>query len=476
MNSSISASRVATLVGDFDRTPAYAGLAHALTLLIGEGRIGLDVRLPSERELTSALGVSRTTVTRAYAAMRESGYAESRHGSGTYSRVPGGRERAHDRALFPRGDRDTIDLTCASSAAPPQLSAAYVDAVADLPEHLCGHGYFPAGMPSLQEAIAESYEARGLPTDPAQILVTPGALAACAIVAHALLGPGDRALVESPTYPNATEAFRRSGARLIAASLDTDGWDIASVGATLRQTSPRIAYLIPDYQNPTGLVMSSAEREQYAAYLRTTRTTAIVDEAHQALSLDGGEMPPPFAAFADDVVTLGSASKSFWGGLRLGWIRSPRKLVSRLLSARLALDLGASVLEQLVLTRVLRDPEPLLDAHRDRLREQRDALIDAVGERLPDWRFRRPSGGMVLWCELPEATATAVAAEVERRGVLVAPGPVFSPDGGLGRFLRIPWVRPVEELRTAVDRLADAVAEVAGQSASRRPAERVIVA
>src|SRR5262245_20377438 len=115
MTRSVSAARVATLVGDFDRSPAYAGLADALVLLIGDGRIGLDVRLPSERELTESLGVSRTTVTRAYAALREAGYAEARRGAGTFTRVPGGRARVHDRSLLPRpGDGDAIDLNCAA--------------------------------------------------------------------------------------------------------------------------------------------------------------------------------------------------------------------------------------------------------------------------------------------------------------------------------------------------------------------------
>ena len=116
MTGSISAHRVATLVGPFDRSPAYAGLAEALVLLIGDGRIGFDTRLPSERELTDALGVSRTTVTRAYAALRDAGYAEARQGAGTFTRVPGGRARSHDRALLPRpGDGDAIDLNCAAA-------------------------------------------------------------------------------------------------------------------------------------------------------------------------------------------------------------------------------------------------------------------------------------------------------------------------------------------------------------------------
>jgi DNA-binding transcriptional MocR family regulator len=146
MPQSISALRTATLVGDFPRSPAYAGLADALTLLIGDGRIPVATRLPSERDLTEALGVSRTTVTRAYAALRDSGYAESRQGAGTFASVPGGRARAHDRALLPRpGDGDAIDLNCAAPSAPPGIARAYADAVAELPAYLGGTATSPPG-------------------------------------------------------------------------------------------------------------------------------------------------------------------------------------------------------------------------------------------------------------------------------------------------------------------------------------------
>ena len=457
----VRAARVATLVGDFDRRPAYAGLADALTLLIGDGRIGLGVRLPSERELTEALGVSRTTVTRAYAALRDAGYAEARQGSGTYTTVPGGRARAHDRALLPRpGDAVAIDLNCAAASAPPGLASAYALAAAELPAYLGGHGYFPAGLPQLQAAIAASYDARGLPTDPAQIMVTPGALAATCVVAQAFSGPGQRVLVESPVYPNATEAIRHTGARLVVTEVDPGGWDLDAAGETLRRTRPALAYLVPDFQNPTGLLMSDAQREAYAAHLRRAGTVAVVDEAHQALALEGQAMPRPFAAHAPDAITIGSASKSFWGGLRLGWIRAPHGRMDRLTAARVSLDLGTPVMEQLVLTRLLTDGGQVLAEHRARLRGQRDALVALIGAALPEWRFHVPTGGLALWCELPGPLGTALVAEAERRGLIVAPGPVFAPEGGLDRFVRVPWTRPAEDLEAAVDRLAAAWAVV----------------
>jgi DNA-binding transcriptional MocR family regulator len=130
--------------------------------------------------------------------------------------------------------------------------------------------------------------------------------------------------------------------------------------------------------------------------------------------------------------------------------------MERLTRTRVSMDLGAPVLEQLVLIRLLAASAPILDANRARLREQRDALVANVANRLPDWRFRTPTGGLALWCELPEPIATAVTTEAEQHGVIVAPGPVFATEGGLDRYLRIPWTRPADELAAAVDVLAEA--------------------
>jgi DNA-binding transcriptional MocR family regulator len=282
-------------------------------------------------------------------------------------------------------------------------------------------------------------------------------------------------LVESPGYPNAVQALRHHGARVVGSPVDPDGWDLDAIGAGLRQHAPTLAYLIPDFQNPTGHLMTDEQRVEYAEHLRRARTVAVVDEAHQALALEGQPMPRPFAAYAPDTITVGSASKSVWGGLRLGWIRAPREAMERLTAARVALDLGAPVLEQLVLSRLLGDSQ-VLAHHRDRMRAQRDALVEAVSSRLPEWGFRVPAGGLALWCELPTDEAVAVATEAEHRGVAVTPGPVFAVGGGLNRFVRIPWTRSPEQLEQAVDRLAQAWAVVRSGDSTIAPRSRVMVA
>ncbi len=466
MRQSISASKLVGLVDGFDREPAYAGLAAAIQVLIGDGRLGQGIKLPSERELSELLGVSRTTVSAAYEQLRNDGFAVARHGSGTYSALPEHIDRALDRALMPGGrlstapvDGTLVDLNCAATSAAAGVASAYAKAASEISGYLGGQGYFPGGLPALQAAVAKSFDARGLATSPDQIIITPGALSAVAIVAHAFVTRGDKVLVENPVYPNATNILRRLGARFVEAPVaahDEYGWDTDSLADTITTQRPRLAYLVPEFQNPTGHLMTNVQRAALAHTFATAGTVAIVDEAHHALQLDGDDMPAPFASYSPSAVTVGSASKSVWGGLRVGWIRAPLPLVHQIIEARLALDLGVPVFEQLVMTHVLADFDRIVADQRDRLRVQRAALASAVTNELPDWSFRLPHGGLCLWCELPRPLAMDVVAAAERLGVVVAPGPVFAASGGLNRFIRIPWTRPADELGLAIGKLAEA--------------------
>jgi len=483
VNRFLAPDRLAALVGDFDRSPAYRGLRQALQELIGDGRIPIGTRLPSERAVTGILGVSRNTVTRAYADLIAAGFAAARQGSGTYTAVPLDRRRAHDHALHSVGaaqsSEGTIDLNCAASAATPGVAAAYQRALAALPAYLGSDGYLPSGLPGLQALIAESYVRRGLPTTTEQIVITSGALSAIAIITRALSRPGDRVMIESPVYSNAIEALRLGGGRLISSplsdALGDEGWDMEGIEATLRQTSPQLAYLIPDFQNPTGFLMSDAVRARYANALRAARTIAIVDETLQPTCLSDDPMPAPFASHAPDAITVGSASKMYWGGLRVGWIRAPRHLVRRLIATRVQIDLGSSLFDQLVVAELLGAGD-ILAFRRDQLRQRRDVLAQALREHLPGWRFRLPRGGLTLWVQMPHGSATRLAADMERVGVYLAPGPVFSVEGGSDTWLRIPYAKPEEELIQAVTHIANAWPTTPLESKHRREASRLLIA
>ncbi len=482
MNRHMTAEHLASLIGHFPRTPAYRGLRLVLQELIGGGRIPLGTRLPSERALSLALTVSRNTVTRVYADLVATGFASARQGAGTYVTVPGDRQRAHEHALHSLNARNTpdnsIDLNCAATAAIPGIARAYERALEQLPGQLGTDGQRPVGLPALRELIARMYTARGLPTGPEQIMVTSGALAGVAVAARALTRPGDRAMIESPVYPNAIEAMRLGGARLVAApmgdALGCEGWDLKGIEATLLQTRPRVAYLVPDFQNPTGFLMRDDQRARYATALQDTQTTAIVDESLQAIALTDVDMPLPFAAHAPGAITIGSVSKLFWSGLRVGWIRAPHDLMDRFIKARLQFDLGTSLFDQLVVTELLGD-SAIAAMRRTELRQRRDALAGAIREHLPHWRFRLPEGGMTLWLQLPGGSATQLAANLETIGVHIPPGPMFSVEGGNDQWLRIPYVRPEEELRQAVRRIADFCSTTPALASGRHESLRSVI-
>lgn len=472
MDRRISAPRLAALLGDAPtRSPAYRGVADAVRLLVNDGRIAPGTRLPSERELTDRLGVSRTTVSRAYADLKDRGYLTSRVGSGSVVTLPHDTS-VGDMLLDPSPSApDSVNLSCAVPPAPTGVTAAYAAALEELPAHLHGTGYYPTGLPALREAVAQRYTERGLPTGPEQVVVTTGALSALSVLTRAFVGPRDRVLTESPTYPNAIRTLRGAGARVAGADVD-GSWATSSLTDAIAQVRPTAAYLMPDFHNPTGVLLDDEARQRTASALRRAGALPIVDEVVAELALGDDPAPLPFAAHAPDTLSVGSTSKVFWGGLRVGWIRTPQPRVADVIAARLATDLGAPVLEQLAAVHLMRRRTEILAVRREQLLAGRAALVAALSHHLPDWRFRLPAGGLSLWCELPAPVSTALCQAAARHDVVLAPGPLFAPEGGLERHLRVPYTQAPEQLTAAVERIALAWEEVTGPGSRSRTGAR----
>jgi DNA-binding transcriptional MocR family regulator len=173
-------------------------------------------------------------------------------------------------------------------------------------------------------------------------------------------------------------------------------------------------------------------------------------------------MPPPVAAFDVDgrVITVGSLSKSFWGGMRIGWIRATPRLIRDLASARSSIDMGTPVVDQLAAIHVLGRAEELVAVRRAELRRGRDTLEASLREHLPQWQWTRPTGGLSLWVTLDRPLSTALTDAAGRQGVHLAAGPRFGLDGTLERFLRLPFTLHEADLRECVLRLAAANREL----------------
>lgn len=432
---------------------SYVALAVAVRQLVLDGRLGVGVRLPAERDLAAALGLSRNTVTAAYNELRASGHVVSRHGSGTFVAVSASRGREQV------GVSDVeLDLALAApEASPGSVERALAAAAELLPAELSRTGYDRQGLPALREAVAVRFTARGLPTHPDQIVISNGACGAFSLLGRVLIGAGDRALVDVPTWPGLIDTWRAAGARLSGVPLLDDGWDLDAVAAAHQQLVPRISCVVADFANPTGLLMDSRTRAGVVAAAQRGGGVLVVDETLVELYLDGQPMPLPMAAFSDDdrVVTVGSVSKSHWGGLRVGWVRAPRALAVQLAEARAALDLAPPVLDALVTAALLQDEQAL--AHRRAtLASRRDAMVSALADRCADWRVSVPGGGLSLWVRLHAPVATALCAAAARQGVRLVPGGRFTLDGSAEHWLRLPYALPENQIREAVDRIAAA--------------------
>jgi DNA-binding transcriptional MocR family regulator len=450
--------------------PAYARLAASVRMLILDGRMPLDTRLPSERDLAAQLGLSRTTVTAAYDALRSAGYASSRKGSGTWTTLPDSVTADPEPPPWAAtSPSDGIDLAHAAPEAPAQaLRAAYDHALTVLPHYLPGHGYHLFGLDDLRAAIAHRFTSRGLATTPDQILVTAGAQHAFSLLVALLVDQGDRVLMEHPTYPNALDAVRRAGGRPVPVGFAGDEWDVGAVRAAIGQTSPRLAYIIPDFHNPTGLVASATQRRDLAAAFGRSRTTVVVDET--LVELGFADPPPRFGTYGPGVITIGSASKTFWGGLRIGWIRADTTTIRRLAVIRANVDNASPVVEQLVAAHLIEHIDDVVPARRGVLRDRRDLLLRLLGDAIPDWTCRVPDGGLVLWCDLGAPLSSRLVTAAEPYGLRLGSGTRFGVDGAFERRLRLPYTHPPEVLERSVELLASAYrAAIARPAGERAP-------
>lgn len=469
------------------RVSAYRALADGIRLLILEGRVPVAARVPAERELAAALAVSRTTVAAAYEALRGEGFLASRRGSGSWTAVPAGNPLPTRglEPLPPEATGSVIDLGCAALPAPePWLTRAVAGAMEALPPYAHTHGDYPAGLPALRQALADRYSARSIPTRPEQIMVTTGAMGAVAAICRLMVRPGERVAVESPSYANVLQLMREAGTRLVPVAMAEGlrGWDIAGWRQVLRDAAPRMAYVVADFHNPTGALAPDDQRRELVAAARSAGTVLVVDETMTDLPLEpGASMPAPVCSYdpaGSSVITLGSASKAFWGGLRIGWVRATPDVIRSLVAARAYADLGTPVIDQLAVNWLLGNGgwEEAVALRRASALENRDALVAAVQRHLPDWEFTVPRGGLTLWVRTGGLSGSRIAQAGERLGVRVPSGPRFGIDGAFEGYVRLPFTVRGAVAEEAATRLAAAARLVADGAGAEVEVPRLFVA
>jgi DNA-binding transcriptional MocR family regulator len=483
----ISPDALADLLGRWPTADGalYRLLATRIGRLADTGELPAGVRLPPERTLAAALSVSRNTVALAYQVLRDEGMAASRQGSGTrlvpHRTTPAAVHRANGFFTGLLSEPPAFDLSLAAVECAPQVAAALQDPATVLNDTermrlTRGTGYYPYGLPELRAAIASMLTTfHGVPTTADQVLVTTGGQQALDLLLRCEVAPGHPVVTENPTYPGFIDAVYRGGARPVG----VPPGDMARLADAVSLHQPALAYLTPTHQNPTGLVLPAAERHEIVALARRHPGVTFIDDMTLAelplgqgalpggspadgLSpgeFNSGPQPPPLAALAPrlpNVVTLGSFSKTYWGGLRTGWVRAPEGIIARLAAAKAAADLGSPPFQQAIVAALISSAHEQIVAYRaDWARQRYAAVAGAIATFLPDWTWTAPAGGLTLWARRPgDADSGGFAQAALRRGVAVVPGRLLSVSAERSPWLRLAFALPPDDLVTAVKALA----------------------
>jgi DNA-binding transcriptional MocR family regulator len=451
--------------------PQYQRIADTLRARIAAGDLRPGERLPAVRALAAELGVGRHTVEAAYGELVAEGLVETRVGQGTFVAPPSS-DTPRPSPFAPRpsapwvsGHREPIVTRGALSAHQvlrgalgsnrPQEAISFVlgNPAADLfpvgelqralnatlrEEGADALGYeAPEGYAPLRAMLARHLLGLGIAASPGEVLITSGAQQALDLTLRALTRPGDYVVTESPTYLGILDACEANGVRLIGVPLDEDGMEVERLAPLLAKHRPRLLLTIPTSHNPTGITMSLERRRRLLALAGEFDLAVLEEDAYGELRYSGVPVPRLKALDTGDrsrVIYVSSFSKVMLPGLRLGYVVAGGDLHRRILVVKQASDRGSTSLIQRAISRCLesRQLRSYVGAVSRRCRERRDAMLGALARHFPpEARWTVPDGGLYLWVRLPEGvSALALHEAALARGVVVAPGGAYFPEGG----------------------------------------------
>lgn len=332
-------------------------------------------------------------------------------------------------------------------------------------------GYGPgAGALTLREQLTSLMATEGIEADPHQIVVTDGAQQGLELVAKIFCEPRDLILTEAPTYVGAIGAFDSFQADMRSVPTDGDGIIPDALVDTLDRAEDerrrvKFLYLVPTFQNPSGITLSTARREAIIEICRARGVLIVEDNPYAQVRFEGEPVPPLRSMTEDGIIYLGTLSKVFSPGMRVGWVLAPETVRERIVLAKEAADLCSSPFTQLVAASYLGSGhvEEDMDIVRKTYKERRDAMVDALDEHFPPEAFARPpEGGLFLWVTLPEAIDTkAMLARALEAGAAYVPGTAFYPSKRDGRnSMRLNFSYPsVSDIEEGIRRLGRVVSD-----------------
>jgi 2-aminoadipate transaminase len=318
-------------------------------------------------------------------------------------------------------------------------------------------GYLP-----LRNYIAARYVKRfNLVVDPSEILILSGSQQAFDLIAKTFIEVGDEIVVENPAYLGALQSFGFFEPTFTQVELTPQGLNLDQLKQALAR-NPKLLYVVPNFQNPTGLTYSADNRKAVAELVAQTDTLLIEDDPYGELRFKGHDHLPIKTYLPDQTILLGSFSKVVSPGMRLGWLVAPKAIMEKLVVAKQASDLHASYFAQRVLHQYLLDND--LDAHiatiKEMYRTQRNTMVDAIKKYFdPSVTMTEPEGGMFLWLTLPQdVSAMKLFEQAVIAKIVYVPGDPFYTTGDNRNTLRLNYTNSTpQEIDDGIQRLASVI-------------------
>jgi 2-aminoadipate transaminase len=307
-----------------------------------------------------------------------------------------------------------------------------------------------SGQPALKERLVEVMAEESVAADPDRILITVGAQQALDLLGKLFIDPGDTIAVEAPSYVGALSAFSAFQPRYLQVPLDEDGLVVEALEEHLESgIRPKFLYVCPNFHNPAGVTMSADRRSRLVEVCRKAGVPIVEDNPYGLLRFEGMAPPPLHALDPENVIYLGTLSKIFCPGIRVGWIVAPPDALGRLTLFKEAADLCSSNLNMLIAEAWLADRErwtSTLAGLVSGYRRRRDACLDALASHFPEGTsWTEPAGGFYVWVTVPGTDTKALLPEAVERRVAYVPGTAFYPDDSGRDRLRLAFCYPPED-------------------------------
>jgi 2-aminoadipate transaminase len=389
-----------------------------------------------------------------------------------YAQRTAGMTASEIRALFAVASRPEVVSLAGGmpylAALPLQMLAEQVQQLI-VAEGLTALQYGSAqGIQPLREQICEIMALEGIRAHADDVVVTVGSQMGLDLVTRIFCDPGDVVLAEAPSYVGALGTFTAYQAQVVHVDMDDDGLVPDALRAALGMLASqgrraKFLYTIPNFHNPAGVTLAVSRRAEILRVCADHGVLVVEDNPYGLLGFDGQVYPALRSAEADNVVYLGSFSKTFAPGLRVGWVLAPHAVREKIMLAAESATLCPPAFTQAVVSRYLagHDWKGQIKAYREAYRERRDAMIAALDHYLPDGcRWTHPDGGFYVWLTVPPGLDTkAMLPRAVTARVAYVPGTAFYADSFGSRQMRLSFCYPTpERIREGVRRLAEVLA------------------